>query len=100
MSTLKAKITSALDWIVRDYRSNRIRFIAECMGWVFSVGGSLTMAATMPNPPFTWLYPMWMCNTLLFATCAWSRGSLGLLSNYFLLFTIDVFGYYKWLSSP
>ena len=39
------------DWIKDDYASNRYRFIAELIGWAVSIGCSITMAITVPNPP-------------------------------------------------
>jgi hypothetical protein len=38
-------------WIKTDYISNRFRFVIELFAWAISVGCSLTMAITVPNPP-------------------------------------------------
>jgi len=39
------------DWIHDDWTSNRSRFVIELFAWAISIGCSITMAATVPNPP-------------------------------------------------
>lgn len=79
-------------WIKEDWLSNRARFIVEIMAWVLSIGCSLVMALTVPNPPLHLLYPVWITGCAMYAWAAYSRRSFGMLANYALLVTIDVIG--------
>ena len=80
------------DWIRDDWRSNTYRFVIECLAWVISIGCSITMALTVPNPPLLLLYPIWITGCALYAWAAFSRKSFGMLANYMLLVTIDFIG--------
>ena len=80
------------DWIKNDWRSNRFRFIIELTAWAISIGCSITMATTVPNPPLLALYPIWITGCALYAWAAWTRKSFGMLANYLLLTTIDTIG--------
>lgn len=81
-----------IDWIKDDWTSNRLRFTVELLAWAISIGCSLTMAATVPNPPLITLYPIWITGCSMYAWAAWSRKSFGMLANYILLTTIDSVG--------
>ena len=81
-----------LKWIKDDFTSNRLRFIVELCAWLFSIGCSLTMAITVPNPPLIYLYPVWISGCAMYAWAAFSRKSFGMLANYVLLTTIDMVG--------
>ena len=80
------------EWIKSDYRSNQFRFIIEFLAWALSIGCSVTMALTVPNPPLLVLYPIWIVGCAMYAWAAWSRQSFGMLANYLLLVTIDTTG--------
>lgn len=80
------------DWIKNDWRSNRFRFCIELLAWAISIGCSITMAATVPNPPLLYLYPVWIFGCSLYAWAAWTRKSFGMIANYLLLVTIDTVG--------
>lgn len=80
---------STLNWIREDYRSNSLRCILEIMAWAMSIGCSITMAFTVPNPPFLILYPLFITQCAIFAWAAWTRRSSGMLANYGLLVAID-----------
>lgn len=84
-------------WIRRDYQSNRIRFLLEVLAWVISIGCSITMAVTVPIPPLLALYPVWISGCAIYAWCAYSRRSFGMLANYILLTTIDTVGLVRML---
>lgn len=84
------------EWVKEDWKSNRIRFCLEVTAWVLSVGCALTMALTVPNPPLKYLYIPWVTSTLIYAGCAFTRRSFGMLANYFLLFVIDFTGLVRW----
>jgi hypothetical protein len=88
-------VYNIFEWISQDYRSHKLRFILEVMAWLMSVGCSLTMALTVPNPPLKTLYIPWIASTLLYAGCAYSRRSFGMLANYALLFTFDGIAFAK-----
>ena len=79
-------------WIRDDFKSNRIRFVIELLAWAISVGCSITMALTVPNPPLLALYPVWIAGCSLYAWASWTRKSFGMLANYLLLTTIDTVG--------
>jgi len=85
-------VFSTFEWIKNDYKSNRIRFVMELFAWALSVGCAATMAGTVPNPPFMVLYPAWITGCAIYAWCAYSRRSFGMLANYILLVTIDLTG--------
>ena len=85
-------------WIKDDFKSNRIRFCIELLAWAISIGCSITMASTVPNPPLLALYPIWIAGCALYAWAAWSRQSFGMLANYLLLTTIDTIGLIRMLT--
>ncbi len=85
-------ITGIFGWIKDDYRTHRIRFIIELLAWGISIGCSITMALTVPNPPLLALYPIWIIGCSLYAWAAYTRKSFGMLANYLLLVTIDSVG--------
>jgi hypothetical protein len=90
-------IKPTLDWIYHDFKSNRFRFIMELVAWTLSIGCAAIMAGTVPNPPLVALYPAWIAGCTIYAWCAWSRRSFGMLANYLLLVSIDLFGFIRLL---
>lgn len=85
-------IIGIFDWIKDDYKSNRARFYLEVLAWAISIGCAITMASTVPTPPLLALYPVWITGCAIYAWCAYSRRSFGMLANYLLLTTIDTVG--------
>ncbi len=85
------------EWIKDDFKSNRFRFFVELFAWAISIGCSITMAATVPNPPLLTLYPIWICGCAMYAWAAFTRKSFGMLANYLLLTTIDSIGLIRML---
>lgn len=79
-------------WIKDDFRSHPFRFVIELLAWAVSIGCSITMAVTVPNPPLLTLYPIWITGCAMYAWAAWTRKSFGMLANYLLLTTIDTIG--------
>lgn len=88
---------STIQWIKEDWESNRVRFFIEVLAWAISVGCSLTMAITVPNPPLLAMYPVWILGCALYAWAAWTRRSFGMLANYILLTSIDTVGLIRML---
>ena len=84
-------------WIKDDWASNRFRFVLEIVAWAISIGCSITMATTVPNPPLLALYPVWIIGCAIYAWCAYTRKSFGMLANYILLTTIDTIGLIRML---
>jgi len=84
-------------WIKDDWRSDRLRFTIELFAWMLSIGCSITMAATVPNPPLLILYPIWISGCAMYAWAAWTRRSFGMLANYMLLVSIDIIGLIRML---
>ena len=90
-------LSGTVNWIREDYKSHKLRFSLEILAWAISVGCSITMALTVPNPPLLALYPIWIAGCAIYAGCAYSRRSFGMLANYILLTTIDTVGLIRML---
>ena len=90
-------VAGIFTWIKDDYKTNKLRFMVEVLAWAISIGCSLTMAITVPNPPLLMLYPVWITGCSLYAWAAFSRKSFGMLANYVLLTTIDTVGLIRML---
>jgi hypothetical protein len=86
-----------LQWIKDDWNSNRFRFVIELLAWAVSIGCSITMALTVPNPPLLALYPVWISGCAMYAWASYTRKSFGMLANYILLTSIDTFGLIRML---
>ena len=84
-------------WIKDDWRSNKFRFAIELLAWAISIGCSITMALTVPNPPLLALYPVWISGCAMYAWASYTRKSFGMLANYILLTTIDTVGLVRML---
>lgn len=80
------------EWIKDDWKSYPVRFIVELVAWGISIGCSLAMAFTVPNPPLLILYPIWIAGCSMYAWAAYTRQSFGMLANYLLLVAIDSVG--------
>lgn len=85
-------------WIKDDWRSGKFRFIVELLAWAISIGCSVVMALTVPNPPLLVLYPVWIAGCAMYAWAAWTRKSFGMLANYILLTVIDTVGLVRMLT--
>ena len=90
-------VRTSIEWIKDDLNSHPVRFAVELFAWAISIGCSLTMAITVPNPPLLALYPVWITGCALYAWAAWSRKSFGMLANYILLTSIDTIGLVRML---
>ena len=88
---------NTIDWIRDDFKSHPIRFVVELLAWAISIGCSITMALTVPNPPLLALYPAWVLGCAMYSWAAWTRKSFGMLANYILLTTIDTIGLVRML---
>jgi hypothetical protein len=86
-----------LQWIKDDWNSNKFRFVIELLAWAVSIGCSITMALTVPNPPLLALYPVWIAGCAMYAWASYTRKSFGMLANYILLTTIDTYGLIRML---
>ena len=86
------------NWIKDDYRTHPFRFIIELLAWGISIGCSIAMALTVPNPPLLALYPLWIIGCGLYAWASFTRKSFGMLANYLLLVTIDSVGLIRMLT--
>jgi hypothetical protein len=95
MNTL---ILNTFSWIKDDFTSNRWRFVVELLAWAISIGCSITMALTVPNPPLLVLYPVWIAGCAMYAWASYTRKSFGMLANYILLTTIDSIGLIRMLT--
>jgi hypothetical protein len=85
-------LSGIFQWIKEDLKSNHVRFTLEVVAWALSIGCSLIMAFTVPNPPLLLLYPLWITGCAIYSWCAYSRRSFGMLANYLLLTAIDTIG--------
>ena len=84
-----SKIVDIYNWAKRDFQEWPLRFVLEITAWAMSIACSVTMALTVPNPPFLMLYPIFIVQCAIFGWAAKSRGSSGMVANYLLLVTID-----------
>ena len=91
-------LAGIFDWIRDDFKSNPLRFSVELLAWGLSIGCSVSMALTVPNPPLLVLYPIWITGCAMYAWAAWTRKSFGMLANYILLTTIDTIGLIRMLT--
>ena len=91
-------VADIFSWIKDDFKSNRIRFVVELFAWAISIGCSIVMAFTVPNPPLLALYPAWILGCAMYGWAAWTRKSFGMLANYILLTTIDTIGLIRMLA--
>ena len=85
-------LSGIIDWIRDDYHTHPFRFVVELFAWGISIGCSITMALTVPNPPLITLYPVWILGCSMYAWAAYTRKSFGMIANYLLLVTIDSVG--------
>jgi len=83
-------IKDTLNWIKQDYKENPVRFCLELLAWFMSIGCTIWMGYTLPNPPFIFLYPLFIIQCSIFGWAAWTRGSTGMVANYLLITTIDI----------
>ena len=97
MNQITNAIVDIYRWAERDYREWPVRFVIEVLAWAISIGCSITMAVTVPNPPLLVLYPIWIVGCSMYGWAAWTRGSFGMLANYLLLVTIDSVGLVRML---
>ena len=93
----KENIQDTWLYIQRDHTSWPLRFWMEVLAWAISIGCSITMAVTVPNPPLIPLYIVWVIGCAIYAWAAWTRGSFGMLANYVALTLIDSVGLIRML---
>lgn len=86
------------EWIRDDWNSHPLRFTLEVIAWAMSIGCSIVMAATVPNPPLLYIYPFFIMGCMIYAWAAWTRQSFGMLANYLLLTSIDTVALIRMLS--
>jgi hypothetical protein len=84
-------------WIRDDYKTYPVRFVVEILAWAISIGCSVTMAVTVPNPPLLHMYPVWILGCAMYAWASYTRKSFGMLANYILLVSIDMVGLVRML---
>ena len=95
MNTL---ILNTFSWIKSDFKSHPLRFCVECVAWIFSISCSIILAITVKDPAFYILYPLWIAGCAMYAWASYTRKSFGMLANYFLLASIDVIGFARFIA--
>lgn len=85
-------------WIRQDWKSNSTRCVLEMLAWFLSIGCAVTMAVTLPTPPFLILYPLFITQCTIFGWAAWTRRSTGMVANYMLMVIIDTIGLIRLLT--
>jgi hypothetical protein len=85
-------LPNIFSWIRDDYKTYPVRFVVEIVAWAVSIGCSITMAITVPNPPLLYMYPIWISGCAMYAWASYTRKSFGMLANYILLVSIDMVG--------
>lgn len=89
------ELQKTIQWIRDDYSADALRFTVEVMCWIASLGCSIVMALTVPNPPLKELYMVWIMGCTGYAWAAWTRRSFGMVANYFALVVIDLIGLFR-----
>ena len=89
MDQITKTVAGIYDWACKDFREWPLRFILEISAWAMSIACSVTMALTVPTPPFLILYPLFIAQCAIFCWAAWTRRSTGMVANYMLLVAID-----------
>jgi len=82
-------LSGVYNWAKHDFHEWPLRFVLEITAWFLSIACSVTMALTVPHPPFLILYPLFIFQCAIFGWAAWTRRSTGMVANYLLLVTID-----------
>jgi hypothetical protein len=82
-------IQNSYEWAKHDFCEWPLRFVLEITAWFLSIACAVTMALTVPTPPFLILYPLFIFQCAIFCWAAWTRRSTGMVANYLLLVTID-----------
>jgi hypothetical protein len=90
-------LPNIFSWIRDDYKTYPVRFVVEIVAWAISIGCSITMAITVPNPPLLAMYPIWIAGCAMYAWASYTRKSFGMLANYILLVSIDMVGLIRML---
>jgi len=85
-------LPNIFNWIRDDYKTYPARFVVEIVAWAISIGCSITMAVTVPDPPLLYMYPVWILGCAMYAWASYTRKSFGMLANYILLVSIDMLG--------
>ncbi len=92
-------IQSTINWIRNDFHSHPVRFTLEILAWIMSIACAITMALTVPKPPFLILYPIFITQCAIFGWSAWTRKSSGMVANYLLLVSIDSIGLFRLITN-
>jgi hypothetical protein len=92
MNQISNTVNNIYCWARQDFEVWPTRFVLEILAWFLSIGCAVTMALTLPHPPFLILYPLFITQCAIFGWAAWTRRSTGMVANYMLLVTIDVTG--------
>jgi NAD/NADP transhydrogenase beta subunit len=98
MNPILTVVVDIYKWAEKDYVEYPFRFLVEVIAWAISIGCSIVMAITVPDPPLLILYPIWILGCAMYGWAAWTRGSFGMLANYLLLVTIDSVGLVRMIS--
>jgi len=98
MNLIVSTARGIYQWSRQDFQVWPTRFVLEITAWFLSIGCAITMAWTLPNPPFLILYPLFITQCAIFGWAAWTRRSTGMVANYLLLVTIDMVGLIRLLT--
>ena len=98
MNSVLRVFDSTYQWARQDFQTWPTRFVLEITAWFLSIGCAITMALTLPHPPFLILYPLFITQCAIFCWAAWTRRSTGMVANYLLLVTIDIVGLIRLLT--
>lgn len=98
MNQITSKLFNIYLWAKTDFKEWPLRFILEITAWSLSIACALTMAITVPNPPFLILYPLFILQCAIFCWAAWTRRSTGMVANYLLLVSIDSVALFRLLN--
>lgn len=92
-------IDASMQFIMNDYKSHKVRMVAEAAGMLLSIGVAVVLALTTPHPPMLLCYSLWLLASGLLVTTSYSRGSVGLSILYGSFLVVDSIGALRTLLS-
>jgi|TARA_B110000467_G_scaffold164915_1_gene196629 hypothetical protein len=80
------------NYIQKDWKSNRLRLIFECIAMICNIGSATTLAVTVHNPNMFVVYSLFLTASIILIFCSYSRKSFGFILLYILFVLIDSSG--------
>jgi hypothetical protein len=88
-------MNEALCFIRNDFKSNKVRFVAEVCAMSSNLFVAILLLITTPHPPMIAAYVGWLTATSLLLVCSYNRRSFGMVTMYAVYILIDGLGLIK-----